>query len=331
VNPRTRAFVSNNLANNSTVLDGGSSSRRSLPKTPWIESEALEARLAAMGADEATTAFARDLRDYGIAIVDLDERWNALCDRAVAETDGYFAGGDTYRVQDAWRRQPAVRALATYPKLLALLGAVYGRRPFPFQTLNFQCGSQQAIHADTIHFHSEPAGFMCGVWVALEDIEADSGPLSYYPESHKLPVLTMRGAGVNRAEPHPDDYIHYYLGALATRLEVNNLTPRHALLKKGQALVWAANLAHGGDAIAREGATRRSLVVHYYFEDCLYYTPMISDVESGRYETRLAPDARTGWWVWPKRNGRPVGVSARMFGARLWETVSRKVLVYRQP
>ena len=32
-----------------------------------------------------------------------------------------------------------------------------------------------------------PEGFMCGVWVALEDMDMENGPLVYYPGSHKLP------------------------------------------------------------------------------------------------------------------------------------------------
>jgi len=28
---------------------------------------------------------------------------------------------------------------------------------------------------------------MCGVWLALEDIDADNGPLIYYPGSHRGP------------------------------------------------------------------------------------------------------------------------------------------------
>ncbi|HVT77616.1 MAG TPA: hypothetical protein VHD87_11355, partial [Acidimicrobiales bacterium] len=41
-----------------------------------------------------------------------------------------------YRVQDAWQESPAVRALACHPRIVELLEALYGRRPFPFQTLN---------------------------------------------------------------------------------------------------------------------------------------------------------------------------------------------------
>src|SRR4029453_12507348 len=93
------------------------------------------------------------------------------------------------RAQDAWHISENVRALARSPKVLALLEDLYGRRPLPFQTLNFQVGTQQATRSDALHFNSKPPGYMCGVWVALEDIDMDNGPLIYFPGSHNLPFL----------------------------------------------------------------------------------------------------------------------------------------------
>jgi ectoine hydroxylase-related dioxygenase (phytanoyl-CoA dioxygenase family) len=186
-----------------------------------------------------------------------------------------------------------------------LLAAAYGRDPIPFQTLNFQRGSQQPLHADSIHFHSVPERFMCGVWIALEDVAAGSGPLVYHPGSHRLPVLTMRGAGVNGARPSPQDYERSFVPRFAERIAASGLPEARAVLKKGWAFVWAANLAHGGSAIDNVGSTRRSLVVHNFFEDCLYYTPMTSDVEGGRLDLRVPPNVRTGRWAWPRREGRP--------------------------
>ena len=264
------------------------------------------------------------MNERGYAVIDLGPDAERLCDQAVAETEPYFEGGKN-RVQDAWRRSPAVRALASLPSVSRLLGAVYGRRAFPFQTLNFQRGSQQDVHADTIHFHSEPAGFMCGVWIALEDVEPGCGPLTYYPGSHKLPVLTMRGAGVNRPDPEPEDYGRYYLKAVSDRLQQAGFAQQEALLRKGQALVWAANLAHGGSAIEQPGSTRRSLVVHFFFEDCVYHTPMLSDVEGSRLHVRIAANAKTGGWVWPTRNGWPVSVSARTVVIALRDWFTRRV------
>ena len=80
------------------------------------------------------------------------------------------------RFQDAWLHQgiAPVRHLACHPEILAALQVLYGRVPFPFQTLNFPNGTAQHFHSDAVHFHSLPHGFMCGVWVALEDISAES-------------------------------------------------------------------------------------------------------------------------------------------------------------
>jgi hypothetical protein len=39
--------------------------------------------------------------------------------------------------------------------------------------------------------------------------------------------------------------------------------------------------------IDREGATRRSLVAPYFFENCLYYTPRFSDLERAKFHLRL--------------------------------------------
>ena len=49
-----------------------------------------------------------------------------------------------------------------------------------------------------------------------------------------------------------------------------------AILKKGQALIWSANLLHGGGEHRDKTRTRHSQVTHYYFEGCQYYMPLES-------------------------------------------------------
>ncbi len=43
-------------------------------------------------------------------------------------------------------------------------------------------------------------------------------------------------------------------------------------IKQGQALIWYANLLHGGAAQTDLSRSRHSQVTHYYFENCTYYT-----------------------------------------------------------
>jgi hypothetical protein len=295
----------------------------SLPPTPWFESDALEVYLAGASLGAETEAFVRALARDGYAAVDLGDAARSLCDQAVADTEPYFHAG-AVRVQDAWYRSSAVRELATAPAIRRLLTAAYGREPIPFQTLNFQRGSQQALHADSIHFHSVPERFMCGVWIALEDVAPGSGPLVYHPGSHRLPVMSMRDAGVNSARPTPADYERSFVPRFAERIAASGLPQARALLKKGWAFVWAANLAHGGSPIEADGATRRSLVVHNFFEDCLYFTPITSDVEAGRLDLRVPPNVRTGGWAWPRRDGRPAMPKAKRIAAAVIRDLLRR-------
>ena len=291
-----------------------------LPATPLVESDRLEAHLDGLGADAGTRAFARALRDDGMAVVDLSPGAEALCDQAIAEVEPLMTGG-VRRVQDAWRRSPAVRALALDPKVRRLLQAAYGRRPFAFQTLNFRQGSQQAVHADSFHVHSDPGGFLCGVWIALEDVRPDAGPVVYYPGSHRLPQPTPEDLGAPAGADHKT-VERLYSAAMQHRIAEKGLQPRHALIRQGQAFVWAAGLLHGGEAIATPGATRRSLVVHFYFEDCFYFTPRTS--RGGHSTARLPSNVATGGWVWPRRDGRLAPVHPKYLAEALFRRLTRK-------
>lgn len=183
-----------------------------------------------------------------------------------------FSYRDANRIQDAWKASAAVYEIARAPAVLDLLREFYGREPLPFQTLNFRVGTQQAPHADAFHFNSDPPGFMCGVWVALEDIDEASGPLVYFPGSQRLPEVTTADVPMS---PTQEEYGKYesYIGEQISR---NGYEPRQGLLKKGQALLWSSNLLHGGSPMQDPQSTRKSQVTHYYFEGCQYWTPMLS-------------------------------------------------------
>jgi hypothetical protein len=161
--------------------------------------------------------------------------------------------------------------LALSPLVHALLTELYGRTPLPFQTLNFLRGTEQSVHSDTIHFNSMPAGFMCGVWIALEDVDMDNGPLVYYPGSHLLPEITLEDMPADGER----DYARYerYIVDL---IEREGLRPAYGTLRKGQALIWSANLLHGGMPVRDEPRTRHSQVTHFFFEGCRYHTPLLS-------------------------------------------------------
>lgn len=176
------------------------------------------------------------------------------------------------RVFNGWKLSRAVRSIALSSRVNRLLKQLYGREPRPFQTLNFPIGTEQKVHSDIIHFNSDPETYMCGVWVALEDIDMQNGPLVYYPGSHKLPVVRMEHVAPG---PGPEHYPAYEKH-IADLVKERALEPHYAILKKGQCLIWAANLLHGGSVHRDKGRTRHSQVTHYYFEGCQYYSPLSS-------------------------------------------------------
>jgi hypothetical protein len=243
----------------------------------------VEANTERAAAPEQHEQFARD----GYLVLDEVAPEEAL-DAIVGELDGlygkppYEEGGVRFfrnRIQDAWKIKPHVKELALSPSVHALLADLYGRRPMPFQTINFRRGTQQAPHSDAIHFSTVPEGFMCGVWVALEDMDMDNGPLVYYPGTHRLPYLRPADFGVEAKWENYPSYEEY----IADLIEREGLEARYGTIRKGQAIVWAANLVHGGAPQNDRERTRLSQVTHYFFERCRYYTPMSSEGENVRW------------------------------------------------
>lgn len=199
------------------------------------------------------------------------------------------------RIQDAWSITPLVKDLAGCPNIMDMLRILYRREPFPFQTLNFHVGSQQKTHSDAIHFYSVPERFMCGVWIALEDTDETNGPLHYYPGSHKMPFYNMADINLKGTEDVGNyNYYLQYENFVSDLMIASGQKKEVFKVKKGQALIWAANLYHGGEPILKEGSSRHSQVTHYFFKDCMYYSPLWSDMPIEKTFMRRPTNILTG-------------------------------------
>lgn len=235
-----------------------------------------------------------------------------LVDEVVAS----FGADRPRRVLDAWRTNAAVRRLACAPTVLELLAELYRRRPIPFQTLDFAHGTEQRLHADTIHFDSLPSGLMCGVWVALETVGAEQGPVQYVPGSHRLPAV---GADEARDATGRFDYRRYE-DLVASRVAGMPVEQFHGAA--GDAVVWQAGLVHGGAPTSLRGSTRWSQATHYFFDGACYITPMLSDPTRAEYRMRFPlVDISTGRPVRQTVDGGPArmvhlrGGGTRLLGA----------------
>ncbi|MBD8564051.1 phytanoyl-CoA dioxygenase family protein [Oxalobacteraceae sp. CFBP 8763] len=278
--------------------------RNSLSGVPSVENP-LFARIFDESIDPKTRRIAFELATKGYAVLDFpDPDFDSMAESIKQKLHPHYdlkgwrdhghKAGISLRVQDAWEFDDNVKRIACNEKVLALLSQLYGRQAWPFQTLNFPVGTQQHFHTDSIHFSSSPERFMCGVWVAMEDIDASNGPLMYFSGSHRWPIYTNEHIGKCIAELEGTKSQAIYESMWRDLVEAHDAQPDYFHAKKGQALIWAANLMHGGTKQLDPGRTRWSQVTHYFFDDCAYYTPMMSDPFYGSIAFRTLTNIVTG-------------------------------------
>ncbi len=190
----------------------------------------------------------------------------------------YYHYNENPRVIEAWRDIKEIVDLARDEDVLEFLECLYDRKPIPFSTINFIKSSEQPLHSDYMHFSSKPERYLTGVWFALEDIDINSGPLQVIPKSHNLKLTTLEELSQDipkNTKQLKENYTEYEEHVKKV-VKQNKLVSKKITLKKNQCLVWSANLLHGGTPILDEKLTRKSLVVHYHYENCLYYNPGFS-------------------------------------------------------
>lgn len=86
----------------------------------------------------------------------------------------------------------------------------------------------------------------------------------YIPGSHRLPEYHFSGK-YKHWSPARDgnDQHNEWAGLLYQNAEVMGLNVELFRPRKGDVLIWAADLAHGGSPVRDRSLTRKSLVGHY--------------------------------------------------------------------
>lgn len=126
--------------------------------------------------DKDARRIAFDFATKGYAVIDFpDLDFDGMAESIKAKLHAHYdfdnwrerghKAGVSLRVRDPWTFDDNVRRIACNEHIIALLSRLYGRQAWPFQTLNFQVGTQQHFHfhSDSVHFSSSPERFMCGV------------------------------------------------------------------------------------------------------------------------------------------------------------------------
>ncbi|MFL5824174.1 MAG: phytanoyl-CoA dioxygenase family protein [Solirubrobacteraceae bacterium] len=230
----------------------------------------------------------------------------ASCQAIVDEAEEFYARRDVAseradRTMNLHQESPTAKRVLQGPSLLGLLGELLGSRAVFLQSIYFNRGSQQQPHSDYVYMGTDPPLQLCGIWLACEDVTPDAGPLFYYPGSHRLPSETVEERFRRRMPSLTADiearreeleafysarrsvtgeslevcvFFDEWLGDLSTRLDQDGFERVTFLPRRGDLLVWHANLVHGGSPVTGPQATRRSLVAHYLTRSVRRYFDM---------------------------------------------------------
>ena len=177
------------------------------------------------------------------------------------------------RILFAIKKSKLLKSVATFPKLKECIDLLMGKEMDLFQSINFYESSQQKTHSDSIHMTTFPQGNIIAVWIALQDVGPQDGPLHYYPGSHKLPYimnkdfdnLSTKFKLGNKSYQDYEDKIEQIIK------DNSQLKKEIFLPKKGDVLIWHANLLHGAEAKTNPKSSRKSMVFHFYASDAIAY------------------------------------------------------------
>jgi ectoine hydroxylase-related dioxygenase (phytanoyl-CoA dioxygenase family) len=248
---------------------------------PWLDGPQLpadfEARLNAKSFTDTEKQAIREWREKGYIIFnrffseDLVEQINKEIERLLADKESNI--NDFNKIMFANKQSELIKGITLDPKLLSILSFILGKEVIPFQTINFITGSEQRTHSDSIHMTTYPLGYLIAIWIALEDIGPGQGPLSYYPGSHQMDYILNKDYDKGGTALKLGDDKHYsaYEDKIEEVAKASGIPKQVFSAKKGDILIWHANLLHGGEPITNAGSTRKSMVIHYFAKDVIKY------------------------------------------------------------
>lgn len=193
------------------------------------------------------------------------------------------------RIIEGYKKSKKILELCKNKKIISLLSYFYEKKPIAINSINFIKGTDQPFHSDYIHFSSSPHKYLAAAWIALEKTDEKNGALTVVPGSHKLELIdySLFKLKTPTTIEELSKFYKVYENYIKDVIKTNRLKIKTIKMKPGQALIWAANLLHGGKKIKDYSRTRFSQVIHYHFEKTDFiYNPGFSNPKEAKYAFR---------------------------------------------
>jgi phytanoyl-CoA hydroxylase len=166
-----------------------------------------------------------------------------------------------------------------------------------YTSLYYERGSEQALHRDSPYFCTRPANKYLGVWLALDDVNDDNGPLRVVPRSHLLPDIDVEKLGreifgdLNKISSASMEGWNRYQSEVQKQCDKQGLVALNVHVSKGDVIIWHPLMFHGGAPHVVKQRSRCSFVMHVtpvgvpvYHMD-VFFNPCrrVSETASWRY------------------------------------------------
>jgi ectoine hydroxylase-related dioxygenase (phytanoyl-CoA dioxygenase family) len=266
--------------------------------TPWVESDLFEEHIKFKS--KKFNNLAKKFNKDGYVIIDLKLSKKDLKqtvqdisklsnDINAKKNPKIYHYNKNPRIVEGYKKHKSIKNLCKNKKIIEILKYFYEKKPIPINSINFIKGTDQPLHSDYIHFSSMPHKYLAAAWIALEKTDEKNGPLVVAPGSHKLDLIdySLFGLKVPTSMQELSKFYKIYEAYIKKLIKVKKIKTKTIKLKPGQAIIWSANLLHGGKKIIDQSRTRYSQVIHYHFEKCEFiYNPGFSNISKGQYALR---------------------------------------------
>ncbi len=270
---------------------------------PWLDRpdalEQIESKLAQGAITTEDAALCRKWSADGYVILPrliepeiLDRVWsayeNAISAGRIRLNADPAGEGDPHpgRFLNPHKRVGAYCEILKHAGLNAAIRMLMEREPKVLQTIASHKGSEQPAHSDSIHMTTYPLGYLTAAWIAFEDIHPASGPLVYYPGSHRWPYVFSKDVEISESDYARDGYAAYqakYEPFIRGLIDRHGIPPHYFHAKKGDVLIWHANLVHGGSPRQDLQWSRRAVVVHYFVKGAFVYHDLSAKRSRSQY------------------------------------------------
>lgn len=216
------------------------------------------------------TADQQHWRDYGY-VIKRNFLPHSLIDEYVMLRQNLEVGSGNIADCHPHLYSEALRDLCCSRELHYLMVDLVGEELGLHFTLNGFKSTERGWHQDDYLNPEDTMARYAAVWMAMGDIDPDSGPFEFIPGSHKWPCMRrekVRAFIKPEFRYDPSNYwicaSEYFVNkAVEARVQEVGAKVQQFQAKKGDILIWNAKLMHRGSIPRNPDLIRPALICHY--------------------------------------------------------------------